>query len=329
MTGFDPQAWKANISGPPGDVETMSWMQAYWRPAGDVIRPGLTAGEWVQFLSRPPTPEHAVYHSGLQYGTAGERGRPLKLYMYARANPDERRPGVVFIHGGGWHNLHPFIHIRHANHLAAKGYVTATISYRLYPEATIADAVSDAKCAVRWMRSCADRLGLDATRIGVAGGSAGGHLAAMVATSPGTLEGKGGQGEVSSAVQAAVLLYPVTDMRLPGEPTSPHAVETTNFRTAVKTMVGDEALLTLLSPVTHVSTVCPPILTVSGDEDALIPVPMLQAFHRRLADCGVENDLRLIAGQPHAFDMQPPQWQHCYKLMAEFFERHLGPAQCG
>lgn len=315
---FDPHAWKAAIDGPPGDVETMAWLRAASLPPDQVVAPGVTAGEWVAFLSRPATPDGAVYGVE-QYGAADDGGRPLNLYLYCRANPAARRPGVVFIHGGGWQNLHPFLHIRHANALAARGYVTATISYRLHPEGTIRDAVADAKCAVRWMRANADRIGLDPDRLSVAGGSAGGHLAAMVALTPGRFEGTGGHADQSSAVQAAMLWYPVTDLHVPG-------TLLPGFAEGIKAAAGtdDEAELRDLSPVAAVSPGAPPILTLCGEADEVTSADMIREFHAALDDCGVENELCVFEGEGHAWDLLPAAWEKTFPLVVNFLDRHLG-----
>lgn len=314
---FDPQAWKNAIDGPSGDVETMTWLRAAWLPPDHVISPGVTAGSWVEFLSRPETPPGATY-SIERYGTAGAGGRPLTLYLYGRQDPSERRPGVVFIHGGGWQNLHPFLHIRHANALAARGYVTATISYRLFPEGTVEDAVADAKCAVRWMRANAERTGLDASRLAVAGGSAGGHLAAMIATTPGRFEGTGGHGDESSAAHAAVLWYPVTDLLVPGATFE-------GFEAGVRTVSGtdDVSELRRLSPVSQVTPATPPTLTLAGDQDELTAPVMLRQYHVELDRHGVENELRLFEGKAHAWDLAPPEWEETFPIVVDFLDRHL------
>lgn len=318
MSENGPQEWTPDIARSSGGIETMAWMAASRRPPDDVVLPGVTAGEWVQFLSRPETPKGSRYESAVTYGTAGDGGRTLPLFLYARENPSERRPGVVFVHGGGWHNLHPFMHIRHANALAAMGYVTATISYRLYPEATMDDAVADVKCALRWCRANAGALGLDPDRLAVAGGSAGGHLAGMVATTPGLFEGTGGNNDVSSSVAAAVLWYPITDLRV-RESTWP------GLAGGIVDMVGsaEESELLRLSPLRHVSPATPPVLTIGGDADALVPVPMLQDFHAALDREGVANELHIFDGAGHAFDLRPDDWRTCFDLMADFLERHL------
>ena len=304
---------------PVGHRETMDWLRAAYLPPDEVVRPGLTAGQWLRFLARPETPEGAVYRSAVDYGRAGRGGPALRLYAYGRADVAERRPGVVFIHGGGWANLHPFLHIRHANHLAARGYVTATISYRLLPEATLYDCLADAKCALRWMRANATELGLDPDRLAVAGGSAGGHLAAMAATTPGRFEGAGGHERSSSAVQAAVLWYPVTDLRVPGA-THP------GFAANCARLGGSDDGIRELSPLSHVSAATPPILTMTGDQDELTSVQMVREFHQRLDAAGVENRLEIFPDRPHAFDLFPGDWERCFDLMAEFLDAHLGPA---
>ncbi len=93
-------------------------------------------------------------------------------------------PAIVCIHGGGWANGNRANHGKVAQALAARGYVTATISYRLSGEAPFPAAIHDCKAAVRFLRANAKEYGIDPDNIGAIGLSAGGHLTALLATSP-------------------------------------------------------------------------------------------------------------------------------------------------
>ena len=146
------------------------------------------------------------------YATYGDRQLRLDLYM-PKPKPAGLIPGIVVIRGGGWRqgDKNGFAPI--AAGLAAKGLAAACIEYRVLPDVTIADAVQDTKAAVRWMRAEGKRYGIQADAIGAIGGSAGGHLVALLATSSNVskLEGSGGHAGVSSRVQAVVPMAPVVD----------------------------------------------------------------------------------------------------------------------
>ena len=113
-------------------------------------------------------------------------------------------PAIVYLHGGGWSGGDKGQFEPQATHMATKGFVGATIQYRLVPEATFPAPVEDTKAAVRWLRANASTYRIDTDGIGVAGYSAGGHLAAMLGTTPhiAEFEGDGGNPGFSSRVQA-------------------------------------------------------------------------------------------------------------------------------
>src|SRR5262249_9050606 len=117
--------------------------------------------------------------------------RPLRLDLYRprKGGDAAGRPLVVFVHGGGWQAGHT----RHSGAfgnwpgvlamLASKGYVVASVEYRLSGEARFPAAIQDVKTSIRWLRSKSAQFGIDPARVIVWGGSAGGHLAALAATS--------------------------------------------------------------------------------------------------------------------------------------------------
>ena len=108
--------------------------------------------------------------------------RTLEMDIYRPKDSWETLPAIVCIHGGGW-NKGGKIHFKNvAQSLAAKGYVTASIDYRLSGEAPFPVHIHDCKAAVRFLRANAQKYGIDPARIGATGSSAGGHLAALLAT---------------------------------------------------------------------------------------------------------------------------------------------------
>jgi len=283
-------------------------------PADQLVEPGVTAGDALAVMTTPAVPDGCVYVPDQVYGHAG---RPLPMHLYRRADPTERRPGVVFIHGGGFIEGFPEMMIGYAAALAARGYVTASIDYRLASEASWPAALEDSKCAVRWMRANASQIGLDPDRLAVSGGSAGGHLAAMVASTPGRFEGSGGQPEQDSGVRAAVLWYPGLDLR--------PSTGTEKLNEVTELFFGhpvDDEQAAVASPVTY-SSDARPTLTFTGTEDPIVKVEMVRGYHRALTEAGIDNELVEVPGVGHSFDFSRARWQECFDVMADWLDRRL------
>ena len=147
----------------------------------------------------------------LTYANYGDRS--LEMDIYRPKGVWGELPAIVCIHGGGWAKGNRTSHAKIAQALAARGYVAATISYRLSGEAPFPAAIQDCKAAVRFLRANAKELGIDPDKIGAIGLSAGGHLTALLASSHGVyeLEGKGGNPAYGSRIQAAVPMGAQTD----------------------------------------------------------------------------------------------------------------------
>lgn len=321
----DREALRAQLAQLPPNASPRQMLDVLEQMPLDMeLAPGVTVQDQIGWFSPlaapPPAPAGFQWRPDVVYGTAGAGGRDLTLHLYA-GQSGEKRPGIVFIHGGGWQGGHPYILVRLAAEMAAKGYVTSTISYRLSGEAAWPAALEDSKCAVRWMRAHAAGIGLDPDRIAVAGGSAGGHLAAMVALAPGRFEGSGGWDTVSSQVQAAVLYNPAVDLR--------EAVfSDEQIREMVRAFLpDDEQTAADASPIAQVSSVSPPILSRVGDQDDITPASTCQEFHQALDAAGVPNHLEIIAGKTHGL----PLHDHagCLEATKWFLAKHLGPAVPG
>ena len=288
-------------------------------PADQEVEPGVTAGDALAVMTPPAPPSGCRYVPDQVVGTAGAGGRPLRAHLYAAADPGERRPGVLFVHGGGFiEGFHEMV-LRYAAHLAARGYVTASADYRLAGEAHFPAPVEDVKCAVRWLRAHADEIGLDPERLGVAGGSAGGYLAAMVGSTPGELEGEGGWPEVSSAVRSVVLWYPGVDLR--PSTASERLLAAASHLFGLETV--PEEVAAAASPVT-LAAQAPPTLTFTGGADPLVPLEHVEDYHRRLDEAGIPNALKVFPGLGHSFDYSLAAWEECFTTMCTWFDETLG-----
>ena len=183
----------------------------------------------------------------------------LKVWIFDPAQKSAKSlPAIVFFFGGGWTSGSPVQFEPQSRHLAARGMIAIVADYRVKTrqDAKPADCVSDAKACVRWVRANAARLGIDPERIAVGGGSAGGHLAAAVATVPG-LDTAQDDKSVSCLPNALVLFNPGTVMApFPG-------LDLKGFGAGLdKDRFGCEP--TEISPIHHVKKGTPPTVIFHG-----------------------------------------------------------------
>jgi acetyl esterase/lipase len=260
---------------------------------------------------------------GIVYGTGG--GKPLLLDLAQPPLPRKQpRPAVVFIHGGAWSgadrtNGHPIIRL-----LAANGFVAVSIDYRLSGQAAFPAQLEDGKCAVRFLRAQAQQYHLDPKRIGVAGGSAGGHLAALVGLTPRTagLEGSGGWDDTSSQVSAVADLYGISDLAaLFDEKTLVDATKKL-MRT---TPQENPERYRQASPLALVSAAAPPFYLAHGDRDTTVPFSHSQKLADALQAKKVEATLRVMTGQGHGSIATLPAYVK--DDLVAFFIKHLGPVE--
>ncbi|MBA4015602.1 MAG: alpha/beta hydrolase [Pirellula sp.] len=252
----------------------------------------------------------------------GDRELQLDLYRpKVRAMP---LPAIVCIHGGGWVKGDRGSMTNLAQALAARGYVTATISYRLSGEAKFPAAIQDCKAAVRWLRANADRYGIDPDHVGATGLSAGGHLAALLATSGAAsgLEGAGGNVEQSSAVQACVAMGAQSDLETKRIGELSAKADDPYYR---KFLGGPQSELPQLyaaaSPRHHLDKQDPPLMFMTGalDDEST----HADATREDLAKLGIPTELVLIPDAPHSFLGKARHFQIAVDACDRFFRKHL------
>ncbi len=245
------------------------------------------------------------------YKQIGER----KLHIYVTKPQDwsaeQRRPAIVFFHGGGWVGGAPGQFDEHAAYFASRGLVCFQVEYRLLdrksnapPETCIEDAVD----AMHWVRSRSDEFGIDPSRIASAGGSAGGHLAAYVGT---VVSGENETDKATTAKSNAMLLFnPVYDNGPGGWGTA---------------RVGER--YPEFSPAHNLSADDPPSIVFLGTEDKLIPVATAEKFRDRCLELGVDSKLVTFQGQEHGFfnsGRDGGRWYYETTLAADQFLQKLG-----
>ena len=252
--------------------------------------------------------EHDVDYLG------GGRKEKADLYLPANPQPGQKFPAVVIIHGGGWSGgeKRAAREINIGTTLALNGYVGMSIDYVLanseHPGPTWPQNLHDCKTAVRWLRANAERLQVDPAHIGVIGGSAGGHLAAMVGLTGGELDPPG---DGDTRVQCAVDLYgPVLwfEQR-----------DLTMFR---KTRAEAPELYKQADPRSHIDKSDPPLLILHGTADKTVPVADSEALAAAMKAAGAAHQLEIIPDAPHTFHLQPKQ-RDLRPLVLGFFDKHL------
>jgi acetyl esterase/lipase len=230
-------------------------------------------------------------------------------------------PALVFIHGGAWRSGNKNDYRFYCCRYAERGYVAVTVGYRFTQEAPFPAAVNDAKCAVRWLRANAQQYGVDADKIAVLGGSAGGHLSMMVGYSADMpeLEGDGGHGGVSSRVQAVVNLYGPTDMTVEFAQDKPVVIE---FLGGKQFSEAPE-LWAQASPMTYVTKDDPPTLILHGTTDDVVPVNQADLLAAKLAEIGVPYVYDRLEGWPHAMDVARDVNDRCLWFMDRFLALYV------
>lgn len=272
-----------------------------------------------------------AFRPGLEYGRAG--AEPLLLDLVAPSESENAKtplPAAIWLHGGGW-----YAGGREGGPtywcalLAAHGFVTASVDYRLSGDATFPAQVHDVKAAIRWLRENAERFHIDPGRIGIWGHSAGGHLAALAAVTADRpdLEGDSGSPNQSSSVRAAAIASAHTDLLDPGCDTD-HPVLCRLFG---GTEAEQRERRRLASPAIHVDDHgdAPPFLIAHGTHDETVPYSQAQRLHRALTRAGTPVELVTIEGGYHNWNDKPDstwpkvRYLEFAQLALDFFQRTL------
>ncbi len=232
----------------------------------------------------------------VEFARVGER--PLRLDLYLPRDAKATTPLVVWIHGGGWRKGTK--DACRMVFLVKEGFAVASIEYRLAPEGAFPDPLNDCKAAIRFLRANAAQYAIDPNRIGVAGASAGGHLASLVGMTgdDAKLEGTLGTQGVSSRVQAVCDYFGPTDL------TSVAGTEWDNPKGAVYHLLGGTVAQHMqaardASPIFHVAKTNPPFLILHGDSDQTVPLSDSQNLAKAMKDQGADVQLQILPGAGH------------------------------
>lgn len=249
-----------------------------------------------------------------------DRKQKADLYFPKQMPAGKPVPGVIIIHGGGFNDgdKDRRREINIGSTLARRGYVGMSIDYKLWNKyaktPTWPQSLYDAKTAVRWLRTNAQRLGVDPDRVGAIGCSAGGNLVSMLAvTGPEDgLEPPGGDTSVSTRVQCAIDLYGAVDL-----------MNYHDMKMFLKTREEDPEAYRKASPIFYCDKGDSPVLLIHGTGDETVAVSQSETFAKALAAGGVEHDLIVIPDAPHTFDLDYDRYDVKTPVLA-FFAKHLG-----
>jgi acetyl esterase/lipase len=266
----------------------------------------------------------------IPYIANGDEAQKLDLYL-----PEQReshaRPLIVHIHGGGWMggNRYPCP----VAQMVGRGYVVASLGYRFSQKAVFPAQIQDCLAAIRWLRAHHETYGIDRERVGVVGGSAGGHLSALVGTTGGRkiFPAIGGNEDQTDRVQlvcdyfgpknfGSVMQQAAADPNVKNifkfnSPTDPYS------RLIGVSLEGHPAQTDAVSPLHYVTAECPPTLMLHGTHDALVPYAQSEEYAAALKAKGVPVWLQKLPGSGHggaAFSKPKVT-----TLVHNFFDKHL------
>jgi acetyl esterase/lipase len=257
--------------------------------------------------------------SDVTYSTVD--GVALKMDVYFPSVTWQRpRPAAVYVHGGGWTmgDKREGAGVSDITELLARGYVVVAINYRLAPKHRFPAQIEDVKCAIRSLRANAATYQIDPDRIGVWGGSAGGHLVSLLGVTDRSAGFDVGQYlDQSSRVQVVVDFFGPSNLT--------HGWGGNMVQ--LLTVFGSREGLKKASPVTYVTGDDPPFLIVHGELDTVVLPIQSQELCDRLTAAGVPATLVLVWNAGHGF--RPvggpisPSREEITKIMADFLDRYL------
>lgn len=245
----------------------------------------------------------------------------LQLNMARPAEGNGPFPAVICIHGGGFRAGTRDGYNNLITQLAERGYVAVTVTYRLAPKYQFPAAVYDVKAAVRWLRANAAKYHIDPNKIGVTGGSAGGHLAQFLGVTGGVkeFEGDGGNPGQSSSVNCVVNYYGPSDFtKSYGKSVDAADVLPLFLGGDLKTARQRHVLS---SPLYWVTPNAAPTLLLHGTEDNYVAFEQAVWIYDRLNNAGVEVELISFPGSKHGFAGEAAK--RADEAMFAFFDKHL------
>lgn len=255
-----------------------------------------------------------------------DRTEKLDLYLPKHRNAGEKCPAVLLIHGGGWKegDKRQPREIEFGTTLAENGFVAASINYALRSAGKFPINLHDCKNGIRYLRSHADVLGIDPNRIAVMGGSAGGHLALLVAytADQSNLAPSQPYPCVSDKVACVVDFYGISNLATRKE-TDPNGkpLKVEPLDSTTQSIFGSTPQdWKKASPVTYVKRDVPPTLILHGKKDTTVDSDQSQELADALIKAGASYDIIWLPNAPHSFS-----FQYAVPKSKKPLEKNVGP----
>ncbi|HSO85915.1 MAG TPA: alpha/beta hydrolase [Draconibacterium sp.] len=269
--------------------------------------------------TEPEIPANIEEFKNIEYKNVN--GKSLQIDLYKPKNLTEPAPLLVFVHGGGWKGGKRSDYLVYLVDFAEKGYVTATVSYRLKNDSIYPACVQDVSDAMHFLFSNAAKYGYDPDRVAMIGGSAGGHLVLMT-----TYDFKEPTIPLDSVylanrphkIKAVVDIYGPVDMTTPYAQTQGLVTGFIGHSYSEKPELYWEA-----SPAKYLRNDLPPTLIFQGTSDNLLPQSQSDTLKARLDRLGVPNEYYRLPLWPHAMDVALRPNIYMQKKMDAFFKKYL------
>jgi acetyl esterase/lipase len=243
-------------------------------------------------MAQAPNNSDLRVDKDIVFGKGGDMDLLLDVY-HPPQGVTPKRMAIIHLFGGGFTtgNKNAGYIVNDARALGRLGYTSVSANYRLTSQGLFPSQIHDTKAAIRWVRANADKVGIDADKIAIAGYSAGGLLSLLAAGTNGMaeFEGTGGNAGVSSNVQAGIGVYPLA---------SPSGnLFATTLSPEERTKATEAA-----SPAKYIGKSFAPTIFIHGTADTTVPTQSSIDFYTKLNAAGVPSALTLIQGAAHAFD---------------------------
>lgn len=277
--------------------------------------------------------------SGVVYEQVPTRGYPNVPMAMDLLQPQkkEKMPAIVFVTGGGFINANRDNGVQLRNYLAEKGYVVASITYRVAPTARFPEPLEDVKASIRYLRAHADKWNIDKNRIGIVGGSAGGYLSAFAGTTSGTRTfDKGENLQESSQVNCAMDLYGLSDLSRVGMDYSPENQKLHQSAGATEALwingspvfggkdggvSADPKATEAANPIAYIGKNSAPMLLMHGTADKVVSPGQTDLLYQALKAKGVPAERYEIPGAAHG----GVYWvqDNVLQVIGDFFDKYL------
>ncbi|MEX1034174.1 MAG: alpha/beta hydrolase [Cellvibrionaceae bacterium] len=260
-------------------------------------------------VQTPPYQADVVY---------GHKDGMALFYDVFNPSGESNGAGIVYMVSGGWFSRWqaPEQRVEQFAQMTDAGYTVFAVHHGSAPRYTVPEAYADVSRAIRHIRANADQFGIDPNRLGVTGGSAGGHLSLMIGTNSdnGQVEADDTIDATGNRVAAVVAYFPPVDLRQMAG----------NGGERFPALDFERELAAGISPLLMVSSDDPPTLLLHGDADTLVNISHSEQMYAALQGAGVESEFIIYEGGDHGF-RNPEHRQQAAAARLEWFNRYLLP----